>query len=180
MRRTLAIVSIVVASCVIGAGAQEPPFEVHNREIFMGRPAIWTGVYDFYLDPKDAQVRVRKLMASEIGNPGQIFLRRAGPDNVAYDHFPPEAILVGQNIGHIAWQGYEGTEVGWPAERNAQIYARYAGRGKGALILQTSGEDRLMIGENGELNLNTMVFEDGHGLYIPLTLNGVARKLRIE
>ena len=158
MTRTHGLVALLLLLLLLAtvATAQEP-FEVHDREVFMGRTAIWTGVYDFYLDPKDAQVRVRKLMASEIGNPGQIFLRRAGPDNVPHDWAlsapdrQPARLLMGQNIGHIAWQGYEGPEDGWPFERNAQIFGRYWGLGVGSLHLETSGQERVVLEPEGVL-----------------------------
>ena len=155
--------------------------EFYNQDLLAGREADWTGVSDFYVDPGDGKVKVRALLSGDIGNPGQIFLRRVGPDGVPFDYVKngakPEILQFNQNIGHIAWQAYEGVDLGFPAERNAQIYTRYRGFAKGALHLQTSGEDRLIIDEYGLLDLTGVASPDGT---VPVVVNGRKGRLAIQ
>lgn len=155
MKRFLLAVAFVIVASPVFAQVEDhgESVTIRNREVFMGPECVWTGAgCDFYLDPGDS-LQVRKIVASDKGNPGQLFFRRAGPDNSdPYTSFPPTRLGIGQNIGHISWSAYEGTSVGW-GERSAMLYVRYQGPGHGSMHLQTSGEDRLVIEADGTLNL---------------------------
>ncbi len=125
----------------------------YGEEIYAGLETAWSLVADFLVAP-GKYLQTRKLMVTDQGNPGQIFLRRAGPDGAdpTVGFTKPESLPVGTNVGHIAWSAYELDEEQF-GERLAQIHTRYQGKGKGSLHFSTSGVERLVITEDGELDL---------------------------
>jgi hypothetical protein len=148
------------------AFAQDSPSENYNRDMYFGRQTCCAEVQDFAYDLNDFAVKARKIKVADIGNPGQLFLRRAGPDNAPYDSEPGQ-LSPGANIGHIAWQAR--TASGWDG-RNAQIYARAVGRqtpstSAGSLHFATTPSgttdpvDRLVIEADGTLNLAGVPFD---------------------
>ncbi len=157
----------------------EDEYEYVDHDLRAGRKdQSRDDLQDFKVSHEDGWAQVRKIKVAEIGNPSQIFLRRAGPDGAEYNHDAPEDCHMGANIGHIAWQAYN-SDTQWD-ERNAQIYARNAGRGKASMHFQTCGEDRFVIHPNGQLEYNGPTSQDGNGEYIPILVNNQSRKLRIE
>lgn len=99
-----------------------------GEEVYMGRERPWSQVSDFLVPADGDGVIIAKLRMNEIGNPSQIMMGRAGPDNVPYNYGRPEALPPGSTIGHIHFRGYEGHSSQGGREfgrRSAQIYSRY-------------------------------------------------------
>lgn len=153
-------------------------YEIFDQEIYFGRSGQpWSGVQDFYVDPNDFAVKMRKVQIQDIGDPPDLGLGRAGPDGAPFDHRSPEAVQPGQNLGTIYWRGYEGPEIGW-GRRSAQIYARYHEQASGSLHLATANNwdantgrpedgamrDRVIIEPDGTLNLEGVPFDE-HGRF---------------
>lgn len=152
----------------------------YAEEIYAGLETAWSAVAEFFIAP-GKYTQIRKLMLSDQGNPGQLFFRRAGPDGVdpTQGFTRPESLEAGQNVGHIAWVAYEADEDGF-GDRLAQIYCRYRFRGAGSLHFQTSGTDRLVITEDGILDVSGIVLSDFRGEYIPVQSYGHKGKVRVE
>lgn len=131
---------------------EEDPYEFVDHSLRAGRQDQGTNdIQDFRIS-SDGWLHARQLKVASIGNPSQIFMRRAGPDGAEYNA-EPERCDPGQNIGHIAWQANEGPGNGW-SHRNAQIYARRGvDAGEGSLHFQTSGKERMVIGAEGSVTL---------------------------
>lgn len=147
-------------------------YKLYDEEIYFGKKTPW---YDFFIDPGEA-THLRKLIASDQGNPGQIFIRRAGPDGAdpTNGFTRPEELQVGQNVGHIAWFGYNGE--GW-GNRLAQIHCRYQGRDSGSIHLTTAGIERMVITENGRLDLSGLADGDGN---VKVIVEGRKGRIKIE
>jgi len=173
MKAILVLVCVLVASPV---AAQDGPFEIFNRDLYFGRPTQFDAIQDFAFDLNDFAIKGRKVLVGDVGNPGQLFLRSAGPDNSPFDGRPGR-LAPNKNIGHIAWQAR--TDTGWDG-RNAQIYARSVGEqtpttAAGSLHFATTpvdpGDmshfwqgspfpiDRVIIEEDGTINLTGVPFD---------------------
>lgn len=151
-------------------------YEIFNDEIILGREnQPWSESQDFRLT--GGKVQARGLMLQEIGNPSQISLGRIGPDNVGYSWFPPHAVEMNQTMGHISWRGYMGTDHGW-GDRIAMIYSRFRGAGRGTLAMQTSGVDRLVLTEDGYLDLTGVYDAQRDG--IKVIIDGVLRTIPLR
>lgn len=157
----------------------EDPYEYVEHDLRAGRKdQSRDDIQDFKVERDNWSVRMRKLLIQEVGNPGQILCGRMGPDNAEYNHESPKEPRIGENLCHIAWRAWNEDD-GWPDARVAQLYVRYQGRGKGSMHLQTSGEDRIIIHADGRLEYNGPELRDQTGLYIPITVNGIERRMRL-
>lgn len=134
----------------------EDPYEYVEHDLRAGRKdQSRDDIQDFKVERDNWSVRMRKLLIQEVGNPGQILCGRMGPDNAEYNHENPREPRIGENLCHIAWRAWNEDD-GWPDARVAQLYSRYAGRGKGSLILQTSGEDRFIVHNDGVIEFTNV------------------------
>lgn len=180
---------IVACLCLLLASEARAQFEVLDQDVVFGRSdQVWGGTTDFEFDHDEPSLKIRKLFLRDIGDPPDIGLGRAGPDNVPYTHFPPQAVTPGQNLGTLYWQGYLGTTLGWH-QRSAQIYARFWENTGGSLHLATSNgdvsgapdagmQDRIVIEKDGTLSLPGVPF-DGQRFRIRLPDGSIAY-LRVE
>lgn len=151
--------------------------ERYDEEIYFGRKSPWSGIQDHFINPGDGNTGLRKVLIADIGNPANVFLRRAGPDNVPHDHFPPQPLEIGQNVGHIAWQAYEGGDGDRWGARLAQVNVRYQGPGRGSFHILTSGVERLVVDADGRLDISGCADEQGR---VPVCVNGRKGWLMIQ
>ena len=159
-----------------GLEGLEMAIKHYGEEIYAGLETFWSSVADFFIDPGE-KLQVRKLTLRDQGNPGQILLGRAGPDNVDPTNgtfVRPQTPEVGQNMGHMAWQAYQLDEEQF-GERLAQIHCRYQGSGRGSLHLTTSGVERICLTDDGYLDVSGLA-DDNESIRV--IVNG--RKGRID
>ena len=138
-----------------------------NGKVFMGRLDGYRGTPDFEWDNPNQKLKVRAMILGDIGDATEIALRRAGPDNAAYDA-SPQPLNASVNVAPIYWQPY-GTNGDFESSsstgRIAQIYARTAviptGTNRaGTLVFATtsvnqeSPTDRIVIDEAGGVTIN--------------------------
>jgi hypothetical protein len=163
MTRTSALV-LVLLSAAAGVTA----YERLHEDVYLGRRTQFDAIQDFYFDLNDVALKARKVYVGDVGDPPDLALRRAGPDNAPFDAQPGQ-LEPGTNIGTIYWQAR--TPTGWD-ERNAQIYAVAQGvqtstTAGGSLHLATTPlagapypRDRLVIEPDGTLYLAGVPVEE--------------------
>lgn len=180
LAQSIADPNIKFAVEILAGLAYEDPYEFVDHDLRAGRKdQSRDDIQDFKVERENWAVRARKVMIQEVGNPAQILMGRMGPDNAEYNHDTPREPGIGHNLGHIAWRAWNEDE-GWPDNRVGQLYVRYQGRSRGSMHFQTSGEDRLVIHANGQLELHGPLLSDEKGAYLPVFVNTQMRKLRIE
>ena len=154
----------------------------YDEEIYAGFETAWSKVADYLMQPGQG-LQARKFWALDQGNPGQLFIGRAGPDGAdptaknpdGSPHFTvPVQVEPNQNVGHIAWLAYQ--EDGW-SERLTQIHTRFRGPNRGSLHFSTSGAERLILTEDGRLDVSGLT-DDNES--IKVVCNGRRGKIKIE
>ena len=140
---------------------------------------------DFWYDAAHRRLHTRTVMLSEVGDPGEVALRRA--KGIYPNQLSPYGVDANTNIGLIHWTASCGIDCGFQ-NRIAQIYARNTivpqkdGSTGGEIILATTTDgtgkpvDRMVIKNDGNVGIltpNSMLHVNG-GLTLESYPNGAA------
>jgi hypothetical protein len=201
MKRLVSIVGVLFMSFPVHAQQDAlRPFVPPNAEIkvgtvltgqlLVGRTDAWPGAPDFFCRQSSTQASVvnhpladgspkcyaRSLVLGDIGDPPDLVLRRAGPDNADYTA-SPAPVPAGTFLGGLYWQAWGGRcEPGqygyWSGcggnGRTAVIYSLTVGAQTGSsragslhlatTPLENNGTplDRLVLSDDGRVIINTL------------------------
>jgi hypothetical protein len=142
-----------------------------DRHLLWGRTDAWEGAPDFFcrqsvshsntihpLSDGTPKCYAKGMVLGDIGDAPDMVLRRAGPDNAAYNA-RPEHVPEGTTLGTLYWQAWgERCEPGqdgfWSGcggnGRTAQIYSRTAGEQTGISRAGSLHFGTTPVGNNGD------------------------------